>query len=87
MDGKAWLDDELGADIPDDDELHADLCGPTFQFKSEQRILIESKDDMAKRGLRSPDTADALLLTFAGPATQRRSAQSILAKLEAAEAR
>jgi hypothetical protein len=29
--------------------------------------VIESKDDMKKRGVASPDDADALALTFAAP--------------------
>ena len=30
------------------------------------KVQIESKDDMKKRGVRSPDVADAFCLTFAG---------------------
>lgn len=35
---------------------------------SRGRIKIESKDDMRKRGLPSPDRADAMAIAFAGRA-------------------
>jgi hypothetical protein len=53
--------------IPDDDALHADLQGPGFKYDSNQRLVIEKKEDMKKRGVKSPDMADALALTFAAP--------------------
>lgn len=37
-----------------------------YNFTSTGKMLVESKADMKKRGLRSPDLADAFLLTFAG---------------------
>ena len=61
-----WLK-EGGCSIPDDNELHADLVGPNYGYDSAGRLKLESKEDMAKRGLRSPDGADALALTFAFP--------------------
>jgi hypothetical protein len=63
---KAWLA-EKPADIPDDDELHADITGPGYRYDSSQRVELEKKEDMKKRGLRSPDGGDALGLTFAMP--------------------
>jgi hypothetical protein len=41
------------------------LTGPEFGFDAENRILLERKDDMKRRGLASPDAGDALALTFA----------------------
>jgi hypothetical protein len=61
-----WLNDEP-AQIPDSDELHADLCGVKWKPDSKSRIYLEKKEEMKKRGLRSPDSADALALTFAYP--------------------
>lgn len=58
-----WLRD-LG-EIPDDDELAIDLQTPNYTFDTQNRIQIEKKEDMKKRGLLSPDIADALALTFA----------------------
>ena len=61
-----WLK-EGHCSIPSNDELHADLVGPQYGYDSAGRMKLESKDDMMKRGLRSPDGADALALTFAYP--------------------
>lgn len=62
-----WLEDDLGADIPDDDSLHADLMAPGYRHDTRQNILLESKKDIKSRGLRSPDGGDAVALTFASP--------------------
>lgn len=61
-----WLAGDMPVMIPNKDELHADLCGPTYKYDSNQRRQLESKDDMKRRGLRSSDCADALALTFNG---------------------
>lgn len=63
--GREWI--RAGGCIPDDDELAADLTGPEYHFDSKQRLAIERKEDMKRRGLASPDAADALMLTFAAP--------------------
>lgn len=47
---------------PADEELAAQLSALKYKFDSRGRILIESKDDMRKRGMASPDQADALML-------------------------
>ncbi len=63
---KQWL--EQGA-IPADAELRADLCGIEYGYSARGEIQLEKKQDMKKRGLASPDLADALALTFAHPVT------------------
>jgi hypothetical protein len=45
----------------------ADLTGPRYKFDSNSRLVIERKEDMKKRGIASPDEAEALGLTFAAP--------------------
>ena len=50
--------------IPPDEELAAQLTSIKYKLPS-GRIQIESKDDMKKRGLSSPDRADTLMLAFA----------------------
>ena len=55
--------------LPDDPELGADLTGVEYGFNAKGEIQLEKKDDMKKRGLASPDIADALALTFALPVT------------------
>ena len=57
-----WLET---ADIPRDGELEDDLCGIKNFYDMKHRIQMEKKSDMKKRGLASPDCADALALTFA----------------------
>jgi hypothetical protein len=49
--------------IPNDLQLKTDLSAPTFKFDAQHRIVVESKADMKKRGLKSPDGGDALALT------------------------
>ena len=61
---KAWLETRETR-LPKDDELLAELVGPKYKFDSSGRTQLESKDEMRKRGLRSPDRADAVALTFA----------------------
>lgn len=51
--------------IFDDDATVAELSGPTYDFHSNGRLVVESKKDMKKRGVRSPNRADAFLLTLA----------------------
>jgi hypothetical protein len=53
--------------IPQDQDLRAQLVGPTYTFNLRNEIQLERKEDMRKRGLMSPDLADALALTFAYP--------------------
>lgn len=57
--------------LPDVAQLKADLCGPTFAFTPDGRRKIESKEDMKKRGLTSPDYGDSLATTFSLPFTPR----------------
>lgn len=66
-----WLQD-IPVQIPNSDSLHADLCGIRYSFDSNSRLVMERKEDMKKRGVRSSDEADALCLTFALPVTAFR---------------
>lgn len=63
---KNWLK-SLPVSVPDDDELHSDLISPRYSYDSMQRIKLEKKEEMRKRGVRSPDKGDALALTFSEP--------------------
>ena len=62
--GREWFQDKA-CSMPKDDALIAELTAPTYAFTSTGKMVVESKADMKKRGLRSPDLADAFLLTFA----------------------
>jgi hypothetical protein len=60
-------------DMDDDwdpiETLAKELTQPRYKYQSSGKIKVESKDEMKKRGLRSPDIADALMLTFAEDVT------------------
>ena len=66
---KLWLEDEP-CQLPDSDELHSDICGTRYRIDSNSRLVMEKKEEMKKRGIRSSDTSDALCLTFALPINQ-----------------
>lgn len=61
-----WLENQP-ASIPDSDELMADLTQIRYSYDSNNALKMERKEDMKKRGFRSPDMADSLGLTFAKP--------------------
>lgn len=67
---KDWLA-KGGAVMDTDDEILGELTGPEYTYAGKDRVQLESKDDMRARGLDSPDTADALALTFAAPVAPR----------------
>lgn len=64
-----WLAQDVG--IPDDDQLEMQLTAVEWKPDANNAILLERKDDLRKRGLPSPDRADALALTFAYPVSIR----------------
>lgn len=51
--------------MPDDAALIAELTDVRYTFRSTGKIKVESKDEMKERALKSPDLADAFVLTFA----------------------
>jgi len=64
---KGWLEDR-SCKLPNDDQLLAELTSIRYGFTPGGKMKAESKDDMRKRGLKSPDLADALCLTMASDA-------------------
>jgi hypothetical protein len=61
---REWL--KAGASIPNDPDLVTDLTALQYGYKGGD-LLLESKQDAKKRGIKSPDRADSLALTFAFP--------------------
>lgn len=51
--------------LADDDETIGELTTPTYSILSNGLIKVEGKDEMKKRGVKSPNRADAWNLTFA----------------------
>ena len=69
---KAWLEDR-SCRLPKDDQLLAELTAITYSFTSSGKMKAESKDEMRRRGVGSPDLADALCLTMASSAATAQS--------------
>ena len=65
---KEWLE-RRDVSLPKDDQLFAELAGPRYTFTSGGKLQVESKDSMKKRGMKSPDRADAVCLSLAGDHT------------------
>ena len=65
-----WFQDQP-CRIPNDAALISDLTAPQPTQSSNGRKMLEKKDDMKRRQVRSPDGADALSLTFAEPVGHR----------------
>ena len=55
--------------LPHDTTLSAQLANLRYHYAATGQIQIESKDDMKRRGLPSPDKADAIALLF-GPSAE-----------------
>lgn len=66
--------------IENETDLHDDLTGPEYAVALKGQIKLETKDSMKKRGLASPDDADALALTFAEPVSRRDASTSRTAR-------
>jgi len=50
--------------LPNDEDLEGELISRKKKGTSSGAIILESKKDIKKRGLESPDTADAVVLTM-----------------------
>lgn len=63
---REWLGGAMiGNQLDDDKKLVEDLVGPEYEFLGrEEKIKLEAKEKMKRRGLASPDNADALAVTF-----------------------
>lgn len=71
-----WLTDEnLEVDIPDDDELQADLCASPYDRDSHDRVVLWRKDKIKSLYGFSPDDGESLVLTWAEPVVIKRKAQ------------
>jgi len=63
-----WLEMRRGKLCDNDDrDLAGELTTPKYRITSDGKIVIETKDEMKKRGLASPNKADAAIMTFAQP--------------------
>jgi hypothetical protein len=62
---REWLEDVV--DLPNVPELSDDLKEIRKKPNANGRLQLESKDEMRRRGCKSPDVSDGLALTFAVP--------------------
>lgn len=60
--------------LPNDPDTLAQLAGPKYTTTSAGLIQIESKESMKRRGIPSPDIAEAILLSIYEPPQRKRSA-------------
>ncbi|KWT94673.1 hypothetical protein [Variovorax sp. WDL1] len=62
--GREWLEAK-DCHLADDEETIAELTVPTYSVLSNGLIKVEGKPELKARGVKSPNRADAWLLTFA----------------------
>ena len=60
----------ISSDCPDVDGLTDELSTPRRDFDTGGKVKVESKKDLAKRDVASPNKADAFVMAFAGHLTQ-----------------
>ncbi len=65
---REWM---KSASMPNDQDLKTDLTALRYLFKGGE-LLMESKDDAKRRGVKSPDRGDSLAMTFAIPTIAAR---------------
>jgi hypothetical protein len=63
--GRAWFLNEAKPCIPDNEDFVREISTPFFDMDEKHKIRIESKRQLRSRGEKSPDFADAFVLTFA----------------------
>ena len=66
---REWLE-ARDCKMADDEQLVNELSTLRFTITSNGKFKAESKDQMKKRGFKSPDLADAFVLTFASQASR-----------------
>ena len=66
---KEWL---LYGAIADDPKLESDAAAPGHHLDRRDRLVIESKESMADRGIGPVDDWDSVVLTFGAPLTPRK---------------
>jgi len=62
--------------LPQDKELNAQLCIPTWHFMTGGKIMTETKEQLKVRGVKSPDRADTLILGLAPDKPKMRTGRT-----------
>lgn len=66
--GDSYSEDQLislSSKTPELEYLIAELSRPQIDYDKNGRVMVESKKDMRRRGIPSPNKADALIMAFA----------------------
>jgi len=66
--GEKYAEDQLislSSDLPHLEMLIDELSTPRKRFDANGRVKVESKEELAKRGVASPNLADAIVMAFA----------------------
>jgi phage terminase large subunit len=66
--GTQYDEDQLisiSSDIPDIEKLFSELSTPKRDFDANGRVKVESKKDLSKRSVKSPNLADSLIMAVA----------------------
>jgi len=58
--------------IPDDDKLRSQMLSIRYRTFSDGLLMIESKDELKRRGLPSPDRLDALVISTSGEGAMKQ---------------
>lgn len=66
-----WM--ESGGAIPNDSKLITELSSPTYSLNNSNKMILESKEQLRARGVKSPDMADALALAVGVPLINRNA--------------
>jgi phage terminase large subunit len=73
--GQKFPDDEMifiDGSMPNLDQLMDELSTPLRDYDLAQRVKVESKKDLAKRGIASPNIGDAFIMAFL-PSVMKKS--------------
>ncbi len=74
---REWLRTDPTAMLPPGEDLLDELCAPTYRVNDKGQIKVTDKETLRKLLKRSPDTFDALALTFAdAPAPEQPAASA-----------
>lgn len=77
---REWLRHDRAAMLPPDEKLIEELVTPTYTVAS-GKIKVMKKDDMKHLLNRSPDRAEALILTFYNEYIESEDSESLLGKI------
>lgn len=56
--------EEYDLDLPNDSKLRAQFVGMKYKIRTDRKIQIESKEEMKKRGVESPDMMEAVINAY-----------------------